>query len=414
VSRMSDPLDMEQFVTAVAEALGRPVDPVPLHVPTLVGRCRAYVSQCVDTGWVSSAGAFVSRFEKDLAELLGAAEVVALVNGTCALELALRVGGIGAGDEVVCPSLTFVATANAIHHAGATPHFVDSQPHPLGLDPDALEDRLNDIAEVRDGECFNRETGKRIAAAVPVHLMGQAAHIDAILAVCERFGVTVIEDAAEALGCVHRDRGLGRFGKAGILSFNGNKIVSTGGGGAIVTDDRELAARARHLSQTAKQPHPWAAVHDAVGFNYRLPNINAALGCAQLEYLEELLVAKRALAQEYARWLEPIDGLCLLGLGLEQTSNAWLNTVLLDDPPAEGLSTLIDKLHNAGILARPIWTPMHQLPMYAQCPRGPLPVTESLAQRLVSLPSSPTLSPCWGALEAAVASRTTMPEMAHG
>jgi len=402
-------VDLNQFLEAVEAALAEAQRPVPLHVPTLVGRCRLYVDQCVRTGWVSSTGAYVSRFERDLAERLGAAEAVAIVNGTCALELALRVAGVGPGDEVLCPALTFVATANAIAHTGATPHFIDSRPDPLGLCPAALESRLNSIAETRDGQPVNRETGRPLAAVVPVHLFGQAADIEGLLAVAGRFALPVIEDAAEALGCSHRGTALGRFGRAGILSFNGNKIVSTGGGGAIVTDDPDLAARARHLSQTAKQPHPWQAVHDEVGFNYRLPNLNAALGCAQLEYLDELLAAKRDLARRYAEALTDLPGVALLGVGREQTSNAWLNTVLLDEPPAEGLAPWLERLHEAGILARPIWTPMHHLPMYDDCPRGPLPTTQSLAQRLISLPSSPTLSPAWPGLAAAIDARLASP-----
>ena len=407
-------VDLNPFIEAVQTVLEGAPRPVPLHVPTLVGRCRAYVDQCVQTGWVSSTGAFVSRFERDLAQRLGAADVVAVVNGTCALELALRVAGVEPGDEVLCPSLTFVATANAIAHTGATPHFIDSQPDPLGLCPAALDARLNQIAEPRDGHTFNRQTGRRLAALVPVHLMGQAADIDGLLAVAQRYHLTIVEDAAESLGTTHRGQSLGRFGQLGILSFNGNKIISTGGGGAILTDDPALADRARHLSQTAKRPHPWQAMHDQVGFNYRLPNLNAALGCGQLEYLDELLAAKRDLARRYARAFADLSGVTLLGAGREDTTNAWLNTVMLDAPPAAGLAPLMDRLHDAGILARPIWIPMHQLPMYTACPRGPLPVTESLAQRLISLPSTATLSPVWPELAAALASRDTAPVHAGG
>ena len=283
--------------TAVVKALASVVrPPAALHEPEIAGNEWTYVKECLDTGWVSSVGSYVDRFEAMIAEQTGAKHAIATVNGTAALHACYTLAGVKAGDEVIVPTLTFVGTANAVAYLGAAPHFADSDERTLGLDPVSLEEHLSDIAEVRDGACVNRISGRPIKAVVAVHLYGHPADLDALAAVCRRFDLTLIEDAAESIGSYYKGRHTGNHGRLAALSFNGNKIVTTGGGGAILTNDDALAAIAKHLTTTAKRPHAWAYDHDRVGFNYRMPNINAAMGCAQLERLEDMLERKRTLA----------------------------------------------------------------------------------------------------------------------
>ena len=367
--------------------------PIPLHVPTFRGNCAAYVNECIETGWVSSAGAFVERFEADLVRYTGARHAVACVNGTAALHMALLLAGVKPGDEVICPALTFVATANAIRHAEATPHFVDVEPQALGIDPVALERHLEDMARREDdGGCLNASTGRPIRAVVIMHAFGHPADVDGVQAVCEKWGLTLVEDAAESLGSFANGRHTGTIGRLGVLSFNGNKVITTGGGGAILTNDADLAARGKHLTTTAKQPHPWAYVHDDVAYNYRMPNLNAALGCAQLEYLDELLAAKRRLAERYIEAFSDLEGVSILVDPDGCRSNYWLNALVLEHGTEADRDALLATLHEAGFLCRPIWEPMHRLPMFTACPRGALPVTESFAARVVNIPSSAHLA----------------------
>ncbi|AWK90296.1 LegC family aminotransferase (plasmid) [Azospirillum thermophilum] len=358
---------------------------MPLHEPVFAGNEWAYVKDCLDTGWVSSVGSYVDRFEAMLAERCGVAHAIATVNGTAALHLALLVAGVKAGDEVLVPALTFVATANAVAHCGAVPHFVDSAPDRLGLDPVALEDRLLRTARRSGGICINRHTGRRIAAIVPMHVFGHPVDMERLGDIAGSWGLPVVEDAAEALGSTLRGRPAGSFGQLAAVSFNGNKIVTTGGGGAVLTDDAELARMARHLSTTAKHPHPWAYEHDAVAFNYRLPNLNAALGCAQLEQLDGFIAAKRSLAARYRAALDGVAGLQVVAEPEGCRSIHWLNAVLTPDRDAR--DTLLRATHGEGLLTRPAWKPMHLLPMFADAPRAPLPVTEDLQARIVCLPS---------------------------
>ncbi len=387
-------VDANRIVEAVNTVIGPDADrPVLLHAPSLQGRCAEYVKQCVDTAWVSSAGAFVDRFEKELADYTGAAFVVAVVNGTAALHVALQLVGVGRGDEVLMPSLTFIATANAAAYRGAVPHFVDVEERTLGLDPRKLADHLHDVAEQRDAGCFNRHTGRRLAAVVPMHTFGHPVDLDPLVELCKRYGLPLVEDAAESLGSVYRDKHTGRFGRLGILSFNGNKIITTGGGGAIMTDDEPLAKRAKHLTTTAKRPHRWEYVHDQVGYNYRMPNLNAALGCGQLERLDDMLAAKRQLAERYAQAFADVQGVSLFTQPPGATSNYWLNVLLLDASVAGERDRLLEALGEAKIQARPVWKPMHQLEMYTTCPRADLAGTESLARRIINLPSSAFLGP---------------------
>lgn len=388
---MPVPVDRAAFVAALRGALADAAPPMALHQPEFAGNEWAYVKDCIDTGWVSSVGSYVDRFERMLAETCGVRHAVAVVNGTAALHVALLLAGVSAADEVLVPALTFVATANAVRYLGATPHFVESCPQRLGLDPAALADWLGHVAEVTPEGARNRQTGRRIAAVVPMHVFGHPVDMDALSDVAARFGIAIVEDAAEALGSRYKGRPCGSFGRLAALSFNGNKIVTTGGGGAILTDDAALAARAKHLTTTAKLPHRWEFVHDETGFNYRLPNLNAALGCAQLERLDDMVARKRALATRYGAAFATAAGLRLVGEPLDSASNYWLNAVVLDAAAEDGRDALLAAASDAGFQVRPAWTPMHLLPMYRDCPRAPLPVAEALGRRLINLPSSAVL-----------------------
>ena len=371
---------------------GDPTGFIPLHEPEFYGAEWEMVKDCLDGGWVSSVGKYVDRFEAQVAELCGANHGVAVVNGTAALQIALQVVGVQPGDEVVMQALTFVATANAASHAGAVPHFVDVAPGTLGLDPDALRARLDQVAQRRGSDVYNLETGRRIGAILPMHTFGHAVDMDALLKVANAWGLPVLEDAAEALGSSYRGRPCGGLGRVAAISFNGNKILTTGGGGALVTDDSDLARRAKHLTTTAKVPHQWAFDHDEVGFNYRMPNLNAALGCAQLDQLSERLEKKRRLAQSYI----DVFADCPLGQMFKEPefskSNYWLNTFILDPQYAGARDVILARLNDEGIMARPAWTPMHQLPMYREAPRTELPVSEDLFSRIINIPSSAKLA----------------------
>lgn len=372
----------------LAEVLGEVQAPLALHEPFFGGREKQYVTDCIETGWVSSLGSYVDRFEAELARRCGTAHAVAAVSGTAALHIALMLAGVSAGDEVLMPSLTFIATANAAAYCGAVPHFVDCEARTMGIDPAALSARLAQIGDRRGDGLYNKETGRRIAALVPVHIFGHPCDMDALGAVAGAYDLPVVEDAAEALGSRYRGRPAGSFGRLAALSFNGNKIVTTGGGGAILTDDPVLARRAKHLTTTAKIAHRWEFRHDETGYNYRLPNINAALGCAQLEQLDGFLAAKRRLAARYAAIFEGAPCRFFSACDFAE-SNYWLNAVFL--PEAGMLEGVLEGLHAAGYLCRPAWVPMHCLPMYSACPRAELPVTEDLAARVVNLPSSAAL-----------------------
>lgn len=363
--------------------------PLPLHEPSFAGNEWAYVKDCIDTGWVSSVGSYVTRFEEQLAELCGVPHAVAVMNGTAALHVALLLAGVRPGDEVLVPALTFVATANAVAFCGAVPHFVDSDLATLGLSPAALADWLEATGERRDGACFNRRTGRRIAAVVPMHVFGHPVDMDALADVARSWSLPVVEDAAEALGSRYKGRPCGSLGRVAALSFNGNKVVTTGGGGAVLTADPELARRARHLTTTAKLPHAWAYEHDAVGFNYRLPNLNAALGCAQLERLPDFVERKRALAAHYRAAFQNVPGVAMVDEPADCRSLFWLNAILLPDRAAR--DAVLAACHADGLLVRPAWGLMHRQPMYAAAPNAPLPVAEELEARMVCLPSSPGL-----------------------
>ena len=383
------------ILEAVAAAIGPAKEPVLLHRPYFPPTAWQYVKECLDTGWVSSAGSYVTKFEQMLAQTTGCKRAVATVNGTAALEICMRLAGVQAGDEVICPSLTFVATANAIFHCNATPHFVDVSLDRLSICPQALEDRLRQIAKPGAGGTVNRETGQRIAAICLMHCFGHPGDLDSILEICGRYEIPLIEDAAESLGSYYKAKHTGRFGKLSAVSFNGNKILTTGGGGAILTDDELLADHAKHLTTTAKVPHPWDFHHDEVGWNYRLPNINAALGVSQLEILPELLRAKRAIAESYMHAFQDVAGVRVLREPADCQSNYWLNAIIIDDYEPKMHTSILKSLNEAGYQSRPIWEPMHRLPMFASCPRGPMCNTEQLKSQLINLPSSADLAPDW-------------------
>lgn len=363
-----------------------------LHEPEFAGNEWLYAKECLDTGWVSSAGKFVDEFEARLAEFTGAKHAVVVVNGTVALEVALRLGGVGAGDEVLVPAVSFVATANAVAHCGATPHFVDSEEATLGMDADALAEHLTRIAERAGGAWRNRLTGRRLAAIVPMHALGHPVDMPRLLQLAAQYALPVIEDAAESLGSTLHARHTGTFGLAGILSFNGNKIVTTGGGGAILTDDTALARRAKHITTTAKLPHAWEFYHDQVAFNFRMPNLNAALGCAQLERLADMLARKRRLAHAYRSALAAHPALIFIDEPGGSRSNFWLNGVRASLAHLDERNSLLEKLIASGYQCRPLWTLLHRLPMYRDSPRAALPVAERLELSVITLPSSARLA----------------------
>ncbi len=358
---------------------------IPLHEPRFNGNERAYVMDAIDSTFVSSVGAYVDRFEKEFAAYTGAGYAIATVNGTAALHIALKLADVQPGDEVITQPLTFVATCNAISYCQGTPVFIDVDRETLGLSPEKLEQWLQENCRTDEQGCVNRSTGRIVRACVPMHTFGHPADIEGLARVCERYGIALIEDAAESLGSFVGDRHSGNFGKVAAFSFNGNKTITTGGGGMITTDDPVLAARAKHLTTTAKVPHKWAYGHDEIGFNYRLPNINAALGCAQLEQLPLYLERKRWLAAQYQRFFES-QGIEFKTERPGTRSNYWLNALVLES--AEQRDQFLELTNAQGVMTRPIWQLMNRLPMFADCPRGNLDNAQWLEQRVVNIPSS--------------------------
>lgn len=387
----SGPFEIGRIVSAVRRAVGTPNGMLALHEPVFAGNEIPYLEECIKSTFVSSVGKFVDRFERMLEEVTGARHAIAVVNGTAALHACFRLAGVESGDEVMSPTLTFIATTNAIAYCGAVPHFIDSSLGRLGMDASALAARLDAIAQKTAKGTINRATGRRIAAIAPMHTFGHPVDMDAINAVAQTWNIPVVEDAAESLGSTYRGHAVGSQARLAALSFNGNKIVTTGGGGAILTNDKELGRRAKHLTTTAKIPHKWAFVHDEIGYNYRLPNLNAALGCAQLEQLDGFLASKRMLAGAYDRVFAEMDGAHFAREPEGTTSNYWLNAILLDEEHAALRDDVLTALNDAGFGARPAWTLMHHLPMFADAPHGDLSVAESIERRLINLPSSASI-----------------------
>lgn len=373
----------DRLVAEIREIYG--TGPIELQRSTFAGGEREALTACIDSRMVSSVGGQVVQFERELAEYVDAGFGVAVVNGTSALQLALCLAGVGSDSEVITQALTFVATANAIAYLGASPVFVDVERSTLGLCPTALEAFLGQHAERRDDACFNRRTGRRIAACVPVHTLGHACRIDEIAAVCEEWGIDLIEDAAESLGSSFKGRHTGTFGRLGVFSFNGNKVITTGGGGMLVTDDAALAERALHLSTTAKVRHSGEYVHDELGYNFRMPNLNAALGCAQLAQLDGFVAARREVASRY-RAVCAQTGMAFVDQPEGAESNFWMNAVVLDS--REERDAFLRYTQDREILTRPIWRLMTELPMYAHCLHDGLEVSSWLEERIVTLPSS--------------------------
>jgi len=376
----------QKIITAIQNAIGR--QGATLHEPIFSGNESKYVQECIDSTVVSSVGKFVDRFENEIADYTGSKYAVAVVNGTAALHMALLMAGVESGDEVLIPALTFVATANAVSYCGAKPHFVDSEEATLGINPDSLREYLQAATEQRSGYCMNSSTGKRVRALIPVHIFGHPCDIKGLLEVANDFNLALIEDATESLGSTYHGQHTGTFGLLGTLSFNGNKIITTGGGGVILTDDPWIAKRAKHLTTTAKTPHRWNYVHDEVGYNYRMPNLNAALGCAQLEKLPEYLDSKRRLFKHYQEAFRNIEGISLFVEPEISHSNYWLQALLLDDSVASQRDSILEATNSAGLMTRPAWNLLNNLTPFQDCPHAPLPIAESLEQRIVNLPSS--------------------------
>jgi perosamine synthetase len=362
--------------------------PVALHEPCLTGNEALYVKDCIDTGWVSSAGSYVDQFEQKLSDYVGAYAVVT-VNGTAALHLSLLLAGIEPGDEVLTPTLTFVATANAVSYCKAIPHFVEAEVDTFGVCPDRLRQHLEAISEKKSGTLINKKTGRPIKALIVAHIFGLPARLEELQNICTEFGLILIEDAAESLGSFYKGQHTGSFGLMGTLSFNGNKIITTGGGGAVLTRDKKLAEQVKHLSTTARVPDPFSHRHDRVGYNYRLPNINAAMGCAQMEKIDLYLAQKKALAEIYKNLLSGFSDVVLVQEPSHTKINNWLNTIKLPDTQIR--NALLTALNEQGILCRGIWQPMHELPMYTDCPQMDCSEASRLASCSLNLPSSPQL-----------------------
>jgi len=384
-------LDLQRIVSALNTVLVDAKRPIALHEPCFSGNEWTYVKDCLDTGWVSSVGKYVDKFEAMLAEFTGVKKAVAVVNGTAALHICLKLVGVKRDDEVLIPSLTFVATANAVAYSGAIPYFVDSEEKTLGLDPEKLSTYLNDVAEIRSDGCFNRRTGRRIRAVMPMHTFGHPIDLDPLVELCGQYKLELVEDAAESLGSFYKGKHTGNWGKVSVLSFNGNKTITTGGGGAILTNDDKLGELAKHLTTTARVPHNWKIQHDKVGFNYRLPNLNAALGCAQLEQLPGFLRKKRDLSERYRKAFEHIADVRFFSEPDFAKSNYWLNVLLLDQSTSDQRNELLELTNNLGFMIRPAWTLMHKLTMFQNCPRMDLGIAENLEKRIINLPSSAIL-----------------------
>jgi perosamine synthetase len=360
-------------------------NPVPLHAPRFIGNERKYVIEAIDSTFVSSVGRYVDRFEEMICEITGAKNAIATVNGTCALHVALELAGVQPGDEVITQPLSFVATANAISYCGAKTIFIDVDRKTLGLSPTALEGFLKTNARIENGVCYNNVTGRRITACVPMHTFGHPCRIDAIAGICERYNIAFIEDAAESLGSLYKGKHTGTFGLFGIYSFNGNKTVTCGGGGAIVTNDEALAKKAKHITTTAKVPHPYEYVHDMTGYNYRMPNLNAALACAQLEQLDFFIENKRELANIYQEYFESLD-IHFIHEPEHAHSNYWLNGIILLDKKTR--DEFLKETNEAGVMTRPIWRLLNKLDMYKTCQTDALENARWLEEQVVNIPSS--------------------------
>ncbi|MFM5968874.1 MAG: LegC family aminotransferase [Micrococcales bacterium] len=394
-----------EFVERLRSVIGTPAPGAPfgLHEPEIGDLEKKYINECLDSTFVSSVGAFIPQFEQRIAEITGAKYAIAVSNGTVGLQVALFLAGVRPGDEVIVPTLSFIATANAVSHAGAIPHFIDSELSTLGMSPEALRDRLAAMRRDADGTLRNPLTGARIAAISPMHTLGHPVRIEEICDVAAEFDVPVVEDAAESLGSFVTTRSgvrkhTGTFGITGMISFNGNKTITTGGGGVIVTDDDELGPLAKHLTTTAKLPHKWEFEHDHIAWNFRMPNLNAALGMAQLEKFDRFLEQKRRLAIAYGEAFAGFEGARFSFEPEGTESNYWLCAVQLDEPSLALRDEVLQACHDAGFLARPMWNLLHQQRMYSSAPAagdslgGSLDTAIALHASLICIPSTPKLA----------------------
>lgn len=375
----------KEITSFIRSAFKQPEEFIPLHAPYFGGNEKKYVLETIESTFVSSVGAYVNRFEEMMQEITGAKYAVAIVNGTAALHLALIVAGVKHGDAVITQPLTFAATANAIAHTGATPVFVDVDKDTMGLSPLALKQWLQENTIQRESNCIIKSTGQKVAACLPMHTFGFPLRIEEVVAVCNGFFIPVVEDAAESLGSYVGNIHTGNFGQLGIFSFNGNKTVTSGGGGAIITNDEKLGKLAKHLSTTAKVPHPYEFKHDQIGYNYRMPNLNAALACAQLEQLKLFISNKRALAALYKDFFKEREE-TFVWERPGSTANYWLNTILFLGTEAQ--QAFLKYSNEQKVMSRPIWQLMNKLPMYKDCLAGPLSIAQWLEERVVNIPSS--------------------------
>jgi perosamine synthetase len=380
---------VNEVITAIRSVVGS--SQVALHEPSFEGNEWIYLKECLDSTYVSSVGKFVDQFEEDLANYTGAKYAISVVNGTAALQIALKLAGVQPDDEVLIPALTFVATANAVTYCNAVPHFVDCEELTLGIDTTKLREYLQENSSQHSGQCISDITGRAIRALVPMHTFGHPSDIEGLLSIARDFNLVLVEDAAESLGSYYNGQHTGTFGLFGTLSFNGNKTITTGGGGAILTDDESLARHAKHLTTTAKLPHAWEFRHDEIGFNYRMPNINAALGCAQLEQLPAKLAAKRELFSRYHDAFAGIKGVTLFKEPQNCQSNYWLQSLLLDENESENRNQILESTNKVGIMTRPVWVLLNELPPFTDLPSMDLSVARSLASRIINIPSSPSL-----------------------
>lgn len=377
--------NMFEEVCAFIRTIYPEQDFIPLHEPRFLGREKEYVCDAIDSTFVSSVGEYVNRFEEMICDYTGASHAVATVNGTAALHMALLVAGVEAGDEVISQPLSFVATANAISYCGAKPIFLDVDHDTMGLSPQALEDFLTNNSFQKNDCCYNHKTGMRIRACVPMHTFGHPCRVDELAEICQSHNLRLVEDAAESLGSIYKDRHTGTFGSLGIFSFNGNKTITCGGGGVIITDNKKLAAKAKHLTTTAKVPHPYTYNHDELGYNYRLPNLNAALACAQLENLDLFIEQKRQVAKKYAAFFNS-QALTFVEEPKDCRSNFWLNALLTSSRTER--DNFLENTNGAGVMTRPAWNLLNTLTIYQDCQTDTLRNARLLAERLVNIPSS--------------------------
>ena len=383
---MNHPDLTDKVVSAIKSVVGEA--PAALHEPTFHGNEWKYVKECIDTTFVSSVGKFVDRFEYNLADFTGAKYAVAMVSGTAALHISLLLANVKANDEVLIPTLTFIATANAVSYCGAIPHFVDSEELTFGIDVEKLRAYLLENTRQQNGQCINVNTNRPIKAIIPMHVFGHPGNLEGLLSIAKEFNIALIEDAAESLGSQYHGRNTGTFGLIGALSFNGNKTITTGGGGAILTESGELAKMAKHLSTTAKIPHQWEYIHDCVAYNYRMPNLNASLGCAQLESLPQLINLKRDLASRYEKAFNEIEGIKFKKEPAGCKSNFWLQSIVLDAGNVGFRNAILKKTNDLGYMTRPVWNLLHEQKPFRGFPRMDLSGAISLEKSIINLPSS--------------------------